>query len=370
MVDASFIPGQPRGPSLRFRWGRTAHAPEKQQTCHNHNKPHASPNKRAGSATLRQSPRSPRSPEPDNLPESSRTLKGADVGRNDARYPLPPPSVPTLNMSQQAAYGARRVHFLSSGSSVASSAASGVHLMAGANSIASSSAVSSNENRENVFDRVRERLNAMGMSDENPASNYAAGLWRKQQRRQRGGADEPDRPLGTGMRDSSNGSDNDLGLTPTRDLRPIDMDTGMEVAWSDAEGPTDADMGREVGARKRFGSFHHRATIIDLGLEIGEESGDCEYHDLNDDDVDEQRWKDLNDVAMSGVHGGMNVHRRDKSRRDRSSPSSSTSWKHPPMDWLPGQNSFGSDPFLDPRMYRRSGSDSDSNGDNWRCDRY
>lgn len=383
MAAASFRPRHPRGPSPRLRRGRTTHAPEKQPTGHNHNKPHASPtNNRARLATPRQSPRPP---EPENRPASPPTLTGAGVGRIDARDPPTPPSIlhrnsnfmtalspgPTFNMSPQAACGARRVQFLSSGSSVASSTASGVHLMAGANSIASSSAMSSSENRENVFDRVRERLNDMGMSNEYPESNYAAGVWRQQQRWRRAGVDKTDRPRGAGRRDSSSGSDDDLGLTPPRDLGPIDMDTGLEVAGSGAEGPIDADTGREVGARQRFGSLHHRAPIdIDSGLEIEEEGDDCEYHDLNDDGVDEQRWKELNDVAlMAGVHGGTNALRLDKLRRVRSSPSSSTSRKHPTLDWLPGHNSFGLDPFSDPRMYRRSGSDGHSNGDSWEGDK-
>jgi len=264
---------------------------------------------------------------------------------------------------------------MSSGSSVASqSDASGVHMMeGGANSVASSSAMSSSDNRENVFDRVlnmvmaeeHERLNAMGMSTADPKSDYA--------RVQRGGSgDARDGPTSAAAADRrfsradaaaqrAVSSDYDLGLLPPGrgDLSPIDMDTGLEMWGSDgASGPIDMDTGMEVGASQHFGSLHHRSPIdMDSGLEIqcGGEGGDCEYHDLNDDGMDERQWKKLNAKAlMEGVNKGMKSLKVDSSRRVRSYDSSGAK-RQPPLVGHAAHNSFGSDP----RGYRRSGSDSD-----------
>ena len=56
---------------------------------------------------------------------------------------------------------------------------------------------------------------------------------------------------------------------------------------------------------------------MDTGLEV-------EYHDMNDDDVDEERWKKLNDAAkLSSKLSGLNVKKSrsyDHNRKPGSSP--------------------------------------------------
>jgi len=209
-----------------------------------------------------------------------------------------------------------RVRFLSSGSA-ASTEASQVHLMGlGGHSVASSSAMSSSADhpRENVFDRVLNmvmkeenvRLNAMGMSSYGaapesmhanitPAASKAAA--KKKQDRADAKAKKAIAKLGIR---SSSSKNRDLGLSPPgrTDLAPIDMDTGLEIG-ANFDAPIDMDTGLEV-----------------------------QYHDLNDDDVDEERWQKLNDAAKlssklaSGMKG-VNVKKSrsyDHNRKPGSSP--------------------------------------------------
>ena len=156
-----------------------------------------------------------------------------------------------------------RVRFLSSGSA-ASTEASQVHLMGlGGHSVASSSAMSSSADhpRENVFDRVlnmvmkeeNERLNAMGMSSygavdqESMHANITPAASRAAAKKKQDRADAKTKKEIAKLNVAS---------------APIDMDTGLEV----------------------------------------------EYHDMNDDDVDKERWKKLNDAAkLSTKLSGLNV---------------------------------------------------------------
>jgi len=304
--------------------------------------------------------------------------------------PLSPPPGPTFAMSPMppvAAYNPNpRVRFMSSGESVASaSEASGVHLMAGgANSVASSSAMSSSEgNRENVFDRVlnmvmaeeHERLNAMGMSRADPKRDFGANRWGGRHQHHTGDKSSPGgrfAQLGGGAAgevapshtSANNGtSSEDMGLMPRRrgDLPPIDMDTGLEFGESN-EAPIDLDTGMEIGATL---GVHHKSPIdIDTGLEIQYDDsgggGDIDYHDLNDDDIDETQWNNLNNSAMMGdVHEGMKGLAVDTSRRSRSYDSS----RQPqPPHTLPGAGGGHHDRSLSsPPKYRRRGSNDELN---------
>ena len=147
----------------------------------------------------------------------------------------PPPPTPTfsLNIPQPAASNPR-VRFMSNGSVASSSEASQVHLMAGAaGSVASSSAMSSVPG-ENVFDRV---LHAV-MAEETQRLN-AMGMARLGPKDDYAAARVPSR----------------ADSPPA----PFDIDTGLTLSPSAA------------------------------GIEM-----DMDYHDLNDDDVDEERWNQLN----------------------------------------------------------------------------
>lgn len=125
-----------------------------------------------------------------------------------------------------------RVRFMSNGS-VASTEASQVHLMGlgGAGSVASSSAMSSSENRENVFERVfsqvmmeeNERLNAMGMSYDVHPKSSASG--------------EKVPPVNKTKIQGKN--------------TPIDMDTGLEVLFDDPA-KLKADMKKKENKSKSY----------------------------------------------------------------------------------------------------------------------
>jgi hypothetical protein len=158
----------------------------------------------------------------------------------------PPPPQPTFSLNIPPPPASNpRVRFLSAGESVASSAeASQVHLMAGAaGSVASSSAMSSVPG-ENVFDRV---LHAV-MAEENQRLN-AMGMARMDPKGDYAAAGVPSR-------------------ADSPPPAPIDMDTGLTIL------PPTAGM-------------------------------DMDYHDLNDDDVDEERWNQLNggSTLASGMRG-------------------------------------------------------------------
>mmetsp|Transcript_24958 Transcript_24958/g.52256 ORF Transcript_24958/g.52256 Transcript_24958/m.52256 type:complete len:517 (+) Transcript_24958:2-1552(+) len=373
--------GQPRRPSPR-PWRRTAdNASEKQPT--RVTTPGTSP---------RRSEKRPNSPRRNNAESSPASILHNRNTRNTTT--TTPSASPTFNMSPQAAYNVRRVQFISSGSSVASqSTASGVHLMAGgANSVASSSAMSSSgDNHDNnVFDRVlhmvmaeeNERLNAMGMSNADPKSDYPARAQQQQHKTTTttfdrfSKADAAARQAVASVKESACASyEDDLGLIPPRpgDLAPLDIDTGLEIGGSheEAVGPIDMDTGMGVGAHQHFAGLHHHhhhhhhtaPFDIDSGSQIQYgEGGDCDYHDLNDDDVDEQQWEKLNDAAMMAlVNKEMNDLTIENSRRVRSSPCSSVSLgQHPPLDGHHTGNAFGADAS----RYRRSGSDS-THGSSW-----
>lgn len=146
------------------------------------------------------------------------TATNAPITQSDA--PPPPKSTGlTFALSQPPprnddTHYQNRVRFMSNGS-VASTEASQVHLMGlgGAGSVASSSAMSSSENRENVFERVfsqvmmeeNERLNAMGMSYDVHPKSSASG--------------EKLPPVNKTKIQGKN--------------TPIDMDTGLEVLFND-----------------------------------------------------------------------------------------------------------------------------------------
>lgn len=155
---------------------------------------------------------------------------------------------------------------MSAGSVASTSEASQVHLMAGfAGSIASSSAMSSaDNNRDNVFDRVlhmvmaeeHERLNAMGMSRADPKSVVAK--------------------LSSVVSASSSAAKKAVVKTTTS--------SSVNVAANPApRGLIDVDTG---------------AQIINKKLEL-DTSMDVEYHDINDDDIPEERWTKLNDAALA-----------------------------------------------------------------------
>lgn len=258
------------------------------------------------------------------------------------------PSPPHLSMSPMPmpAYHNPRVRFMSSGNeSVASTEASAVHLMAGAaGSVASSSAMSSSaDNRENVFDRVlnmvmaeeHERLNAMGMSrSPDPKSDAARAKKAHENKERFAKADAKARiAVAAAVGESTSGSDEDLGLKSPNpmDLAPIDIDTGLEIGGS-YDAPIDMDTGLEV---------HHKSPIdMDTGLEV-------EYHDLNDDEVDEERWKRLNEKALTTGMKGLSMN------KDRRCRSYDCSRQQPPVDTSHNRvSSHGSDP----EKYRRSNS--------------
>jgi hypothetical protein len=243
--------------------------------------------------------------------------------------PAPPAQPATYDFhTPPSSYNPNRVRFMSSEQSVASTEASGVHLMAGgANSVASSSAMSSSHDRENVFDRVlnmvmaeeHERLNAMGMSaTPDPKSDAARQKQAHSDRFLR--ADAKARAVVAALGDSKSGSDDDLGLLPPKrsELAPIDMDTGLEIGGSN-EAPID----------------------VDTGLEIGEEiayhdGGENEYHDANDDAVEEERWKRLtNETALTGGMKRLSVN---DAQRCRSEPNASMA------DPRNHHHRYGSDP--------------------------
>ncbi|KAL7463256.1 hypothetical protein ACHAXS_003628 [Conticribra weissflogii] len=168
----------------------------------------------------------------------------------------------TIPASEPPPNNNNRVRFLSSSSSVASTEASEVHLMAGAGSVASS-AMSSSKDSDNIFDKVFSmvmaeegaRLNAMGMN--------RSGSWR--------GDSHP--PLFVANSESSEDS---LGLTSPGGLAPIDLDTGLEI-----------------------GEKNKAPIDVDTGLEIHFNHIDNEYHDINDDDIDEVKWHMLNGTAVN-----------------------------------------------------------------------
>ena len=265
--------------------------------------------------------------------------------------PLPP----AANVPQLPVYGShnpQRVRFMSSEQSVASADASGqVHLMAGAGSVASSSAMSSSgDGRENVFDRVlnmvmaeeHERLNAMGMGGADPKSDAAAvrlsrKAAQKKAKERFSKADAKARAaVAAAVGDSASGSDDDLGLIPPNRmaLAPIDIDTGLEIGGS-YDAPIDMDSGLEV---------HHTSPIdMDTGLEV-------EYHDLNDDEVDDERWKRLNEKALTT---GMQELTMDKDRRCRSYDTGQQ--QKPPSSM---RHNRGTSSGSDPVNYQRSNSGS------------
>lgn len=273
------------------------------------------------------------------------------------KYTLPSSPPLSYELSQMPTHHNPRVRFFSSGaSSVASTEASQVHLMAAAGSVASSSAMSSsdeNNNRENVFDRVlnmvmaeeKDRLNAMGMSRADPKSDAVriskkANEQKAKDRFSKVDAKAKAAVAAVNVGNSTSKINDDLGLRPPdrMDLAPIDIDTGLEIGGFDA--PIDMDTGLEV---------HHKAPIdMDTGLEV-------EYHDLNDDEVDEERWKRLNDTATMGdVNKGMKGLAVDISRRCRS-------YESPPVDTsLNRASSQGSDPH----NYQRSTSECPSTNKN------
>ena len=156
-----------------------------------------------------------------------------------------------------------RVRFLSS-SSVASTEASEVHLMAGAGSVASSNMSSTRDGAENIFDKVlhsvmaeeEARLSAMGMS--------SSGCWR------------PDsHPTFASTSESVEEDETSLGLLSPKHLAPIDADTGLEI-----------------------GTNNKAPINVDTGLEI-EFNVDDDYHDINDDQIDESKWNLLNETALN-----------------------------------------------------------------------
>ena len=237
------------------------------------------------------------------------------------QLPPPPPSPPTNDYSpmpvyQNAGNNNPRVRFMSSGESVASTEASQVHLMAGANSVASSSCMSSSaDNHTNVFDRVlnmvmaeeHERLNAtgmsmtphgrlsaLGMSRADSKSNNVARLKNKHKQTGSGAdrfskADAKAKAAVAALGGShSSSSDDDLGLLPPSrcDLAPIDIDTGLEIRGSH-EAPIDADTGLKV--------IYETWSKNHKGIEITNEN---EYHDTNDDQMEEKRFKQLNEDAI------------------------------------------------------------------------
>ena len=166
-----------------------------------------------------------------------------------------------------------RVRFMSSGSVASTSEASQVHLMAGAaGSVASSSAMSSSENnRDNVFDRVLHmvmaeenvRLNAMGMSRADPKSDVVRLVSSSAKK-------GPETKATVAAAAASVGG---VGGGASRIIGPIDIDTGSTQ------------------------------IIVDKKLEL-DTSLDAEYHDVNDDNVPEERWAKLNDAALAS---GMQV---------------------------------------------------------------
>ena len=187
----------------------------------------------------------------------------------------------------------------------------------GGHSVASSSAMSSSADhpRENVFDRVLNmvmkeenvRLNAMGMSSygaADPESMHAnitpiASKAAAKKKQDRADAKAKKAIAKLGIRSSSS-KNRDLGLSPPgrTDLAPIDMDTGLEIG-ANFDAPIDMDTGLEV-----------------------------QYHDVNDDDVDEERWQKLNDAAklsskLSANMKGLNVKKSRSYDHKASTPKSS-----------------------------------------------
>mmetsp|Transcript_19429 Transcript_19429/g.40727 ORF Transcript_19429/g.40727 Transcript_19429/m.40727 type:complete len:550 (-) Transcript_19429:205-1854(-) len=206
----------------------------------------------------------------------------------------------TIPASEHPTNHNNRVRFLSSSSSVASTEASEVHLMAGAGSVASS-AMSSSKDSDNIFDKVFNmvmaeegaRLNAMGMN--------RSGSWR--------GDSHPT------FVSHSGSSEDSLGLTSPGGLAPIDMDTGLEIGEKN-KAPIDVDTGLEI-------QFNHI---------------DDEYHDMNDDDIDEAKWNMLNGTALNINQDGVETVTKGAgglaldSRRVRSDDISLHHQNHPPID--------------------------------------
>jgi hypothetical protein len=181
-------------------------------------------------------------------------------------YDISPPPLPTNHNPPQ------RVRFMSAGS-VASTEASQVHLMAGAaGSVASSSAMSSADNRDNVFDRVlhmvmaeeHERLAAMGMSRADPKSDVAKHTSASQKR----------------------------GLATIEAKTKVTVTTAGDNLI-ERQGPIDLDTGGLINGAGRPGAH------LNLPLELVDTGMDVEYHDRNDDGVDEERWTRLNEAALA-----------------------------------------------------------------------
>jgi hypothetical protein len=179
-----------------------------------------------------------------NRSATSPRHKSTGSGGGKVEGKAPPPSIlhknkrpPTpafsLNIPPPPANNTR-VRFMSAGSVASSVEASQVHLMAGAaGSVASSSAMSSVPG-ENVFDRV---LHAV-MAEENQRLN-AMGMTALDPKGDYAAARAPSHA--------------------NAPLAPVDIDTGLRIPPSTAT-----------------------ATGMDM-----------DYHDLNDDDVDEERWNQL-----------------------------------------------------------------------------
>ncbi|EED96354.1 predicted protein [Thalassiosira pseudonana CCMP1335] len=201
------------------------------------------------------------------------------------RQQHPPPPPYTDNSPPSTYYDTmnpnNRVRFLSSSSSVASSsAASEVHLMAGPGSVASSAMSSSRGDAENVFDKVlhmvmdeeEQRLKAMGM-------NHAGGVGG-------GPVSYARRPQYGGISNNATEESEDNSYSA-----PIDIDTGLEVG---------------------YGGNNHVT---------GGGSVDNEYHVLNDDEIDERRYRSLlNESALNSsvsstgaINEGVDFDRRSRS---------------------------------------------------------
>ena len=152
--------------------------------------------------------------------------------------------------------------------------------MAGPGSVASSSAMSSSKDAENVFDRVlhsvmteeEDRLKAMGMGGAPPPKALSPAMYYKTTQSSgmyfRGGHNRSVSQSSDEVSQSLSPRANKVPVKPTiADAagRLIDVDTGMEIC----------DLGRGV---------------------------ECEYHHLNDDGIDAQKYKILLSQVSSNVN--------------------------------------------------------------------
>lgn len=174
-----------------------------------------------------------------------------------------------------------RVQFLSCNSSVTStSSSSEVHLMAGPGSVASSSAMSSSKDAENVFDRVlhsvmteeEDRLKAMGMGGAPPskANTMSPAMYYKSTQSSgmyfRGGHNR-----------SASQSSDEQTLSPRANKVPV---------------------------KPMIAAAAGQLIDMDTGIEIDGSGGgvECEYHYLNDDGIDAQKYNTLLSQVSSNVN--------------------------------------------------------------------